>query len=1189
MRIGLFNANSYSGKKDLINEFIQHHELDLFNITETHLGANPKMHLPPHAFNITRPDHRIMPNGTRMPGSGRPQGGLMGITRHPNHPTTVPLLMDEEGNYAIIQIMHIVLAVGYFPPTEAFTSKMSTFLDKARQVAMDRPLIVMGDLNARSRSLSNDRVDNRRGRVLRSYIEDQEGGSQLQVETPIQGKWTSFGPNGGSGVTDIVLSSGIEISNMTVWEQTSLGGSDHRPITFEINLQLPAPRQFSRWNIRKFIDDDVRDDYAAILHQTKSAAMQSLHSASSINSKWEVVKDFIEHAATTSIGKFNYRGKPNANFVTEEIQELRRRADVAQMAMVDAVNLAPEIRSAAARRAGEVNAELRAAIKERKRAVYMEHVENISHPQNSCSFLRIVKGFKSRSEGGGCALDPTKMSEHTEHFARTFGQQPRTEPEVMVQDRVETDEEIRDVINPATVAQVLKWAPCGKAAGPDGLMGEFYRYGDEPLVEVMVELFHQCYTQRRTPEEWKEARIVPIFKNKGSPHHASNYRPIALTCVARRLYERVLMSKLEDAITRLSPYQGGFRSFRNTQQQCFALHEIMQGKAEFHNAFLDIQAAYDTVNRNILWRRLEEAGIDGPTIIRLQDLFDNNESILTISNHQSSAIQNLRGLLQGSSLSPILFNFFIDSLSRGLMEERTVRTHHAFKSNHLLFADDANIHATSIQDLRQLLRRCEQWARDNDIQFAPQKCIYIGPALEEEMGLEIEGLSIIKQDTATYLGIQYHSKGIDWQANVLERTEKARKAIPFFQSLGFNNRGWPPAAGIRIYKAFIRPLMEYGMALAILPPKLVELCQKVQNKAIRTLLGAANNTSTNALHRLLYLEPMEVRNRLLNGGFGGTLHNLQHGDIPAVVLWRMGMTAARRWSLVTLVMRKNPIWGKIEKENHLSLPLISVVEREGRTRQGDLDTLKNKPRTALTIELRRQTIRDALSRLGGGVASSIELQPDVKPLHCLRPGVYDSWQTQNVILRWRIGGVCCHQMCHRCEQPLSRDHGLQCSGVIETLNNHPDAAEATAEFPSQLIIDALFNYRRTSATKPWYTNMAASILQVYKTCLNMEPNEQGFLKSMNAEEARQPFAHSNVNPHHSAPITGHQSANPTRTLARRINTAINGRNHRRGRTPGSRNAISQRHQPYARPSSAPARFMQQFSSTERQQDQEGIG
>ena len=96
---------------------------------------------------------------------------------------------------------------------------------------------------------------------------------------------------------------------------------------------------------------------------------------------------------------------------------------------------------------------------------------------------------------------------------------------------------------------------------------------------------------------------------------ACNYRPIALTIISRRVYERVILSRIKHKLELLHRSQGGFRPQRSTLDQCFSLDEIIKKYPSSEHAFLDIKAAFDSVNRQILWSNLV---FHFPTLITLQ-------------------------------------------------------------------------------------------------------------------------------------------------------------------------------------------------------------------------------------------------------------------------------------------------------------------------------------------------------------------------------------------------------------------------------------------------------------------------------------------------------------------------------------------------------------------------------------------
>jgi hypothetical protein len=100
-----------------------------------------------------------------------------------------------------------------------------------------------------------------------------------------------------------------------------------------------------------------------------------------------------------------------------------------------------------------------------------------------------------------------------------------------------------------------------------------------------------------------------------------------------------------------------------------------------------------------------------------------------------------------------------------------------------------------------------------------------------------------------------------------------------------NPTSWAPAASQQIYKAFIRPKMEYGLALVPGFAHSIEPYEKTQNLALRMILGTTRNTSIMAMRKLLKIESMRLRNQTLGAQFAAKLHNSIDSSVPAIKIW----------------------------------------------------------------------------------------------------------------------------------------------------------------------------------------------------------------------------------------------------------------------------------------------------------------
>jgi hypothetical protein len=264
-----------------------------------------------------------------------------------------------------------------------------------------------------------------------------------------------------------------------------------------------------------------------------------------------------------------------------------------------------------------------------------------------------------------------------------------------------------------------------KLQWPDGLYADFDKIGKDYLPQLLAMLFLTCRTLNCIPEIWRKSNVILIYRNKGDSRRAENYRPILLTCIHRRLYERYLLDDYIEQIDQiLEPQQSGFRKGRSTLEQVFALLSFIKANPSAVVAFLDIKAAFDSVNRAILWERMKTYGMDLNFIKNMRSLFDLNEAHLLISNKISKGIRCKRGLFQGSVISPILLSLYINPLISLLSKQPSGTKVHDYKINNIMYADDTAIIAPK-NEMQDLLNHAEQWFIKNGLELAPGKCKYI--------------------------------------------------------------------------------------------------------------------------------------------------------------------------------------------------------------------------------------------------------------------------------------------------------------------------------------------------------------------------------------------------------------------------------------------------------------------------------
>ena len=79
-----------------------------------------------------------------------------------------------------------------------------------------------------------------------------------------------------------------------------------------------------------------------------------------------------------------------------------------------------------------------------------------------------------------------------------------------------------------------------KAAGVWGITG---KVGGEVAVRWMRSIRNMAWKTGTTPEDWREAIVIPVHK-KGSKMQCINYRGISLLSISGKVYARILDNKM---------------------------------------------------------------------------------------------------------------------------------------------------------------------------------------------------------------------------------------------------------------------------------------------------------------------------------------------------------------------------------------------------------------------------------------------------------------------------------------------------------------------------------------------------------------------------------------------------------------------------------------------------------------------
>ena len=149
-----------------------------------------------------------------------------------------------------------------------------------------------------------------------------------------------------------------------------------------------------------------------------------------------------------------------------------------------------------------------------------------------------------------------------------------------------------------------------------------------------------------------------------------NYRTIALISHTRRLMLKILQARLQQYMNHEPPgVQAGFRKGRGTTRDqianiCWIIEKTRELQKNIYFCFIDYAKAFDCVDHNKLWKILREMGMPDHLTCLLRNLYAGQEATVRTGHGTTDWFQIGRGVCQGCTLSPCLFNLYAEYIMR---------------------------------------------------------------------------------------------------------------------------------------------------------------------------------------------------------------------------------------------------------------------------------------------------------------------------------------------------------------------------------------------------------------------------------------------------------------------------------------------------------------------------------------------
>ena len=358
----------------------------------------------------------------------------------------------------------------------------------------------------------------------------------------------------------------------------------------------------------------------------------------------------------------------------------------------------------------------------------------------------------------------------------------------------------------------------GKAAGDDNITAEHILYAHPRIILHLCRLFNLMMKHGYVPVKFGSGVIVPIIKDRlGDATKLDNYRAITIGSVISKIFELCVSSKF-DCFLSSNELQFGFKKGIGCANAVYVVQQVIQyfnsrGSSVYASS-LDASKAFDRINHTILTNKLIERNVPTCLINVVINWYGKLTAAVRWNGIFSNAFAISCGVRQGSVLSPLLFNIYVDDL----ISQLTISNLGCYIGCNffgcIMYADDIILLSASVTGLQSMLDICYDYGRNHYLIFNSKKsvCCAFGSCSAID-NMKIGDVSIAWVRSFKYLGITFNSDS----KHSIDIEIIKRKFYAACNSVLSHCKGNNELVKLHLVKSYCLPLLTYCLGAIQVP------------------------------------------------------------------------------------------------------------------------------------------------------------------------------------------------------------------------------------------------------------------------------------------------------------------------------------------------------------------------------------